>query len=220
LEFYANYFGMIRVTIFEDNALINEGIRMMVESQTDMLMAGAFRDARGVLNKIKKTKPNVVLMDINMPDVNGIEAVTEIKREFPEILVMMQTIFEDDDKVFAAICGGASGYMLKGTSPDKMLDAIREMTRGGSPMSPNIARKVLHIFHDQFRSVKEEFITLTPKEKEVLQYLVDGFSYKMIADKMKVTFHTVNDHIKNIYNKLHVNSAPEAVSKALKNKLL
>lgn len=211
---------MIRVTIFEDNALINEGLQLLLESQPDMLMAGAFRDATGVLNKIRKTKPDVVLMDINMPDVNGIEAVVQIKKEFPQILVMMQTIFEDDDKVFAAICGGASGYLLKGTSPDKMLDAIREMTNGGSPMSPNIARRVIQIFQDQFKPVKEQYVVLTPKEKEVLQYLVDGQSYKMIADKMTVSFHTVNDHIKNIYNKLHVNSAPEAVSKALKNKLL
>lgn len=211
---------MIRVTIFEDNALINEGLQLLLESQPDMLMAGAFRDATGVLNKIRKTKPDVVLMDINMPDVNGIEAVVQIKKEFPQILVMMQTIFEDDDKVFAAICGGASGYMLKGTSPDKMLDAIREMTNGGSPMSPNIARRVLQIFQNQFKTAKEEYVVLTPKEKDVLQCLVDGQSYKMIADKLSVTFHTVNDHIKNIYTKLHVNSAPEAVSKALKNKLL
>ncbi len=211
---------MIRVAIFEDNALINEGLQLMIESQADMLMAGAYRDAKKVLNKIRKSKPDVVLMDINMPEVNGIEAVIEIKQEFPEILVMMQTIFEDDDKVFAAICGGASGYLLKGTSPEKLMGGIREMIKGGSPMSPNIARKVLHIFQNEFRTHKEELIILTPKEKEVLQCLVDGKSYKMIADIQNVTYHTVNDCIKKIYFKLHVNSAPEAVAKALKNRLL
>ena len=193
---------------------------MLVNFSDDLECVGTFNDCRQVVEHVSNISPDVVLMDIDMPFVNGIEGVRLLKNKFPELKILMQTIFEDDDKVFAAICGGASGYMLKGTSPDKMLEAIREMTRGGSPMSPNIARKVLLIFHDQFRPVKEEFITLTPKEKEVLQYLVDGLSYKMIADKMKVTFHTVNDHIKNIYNKLHVNSAPEAVSKALKNKLL
>jgi DNA-binding NarL/FixJ family response regulator len=211
---------MLRITIFEDTAMHFEGLKMLIEDQQDMILAGAFRDATGVMNKIRRTKPDVVLMDIKMPDVSGIEAVKEIKAEFPEIQIIMQTVFEEDDKVFAAICAGASGYLLKGSSPDRFIEAIKDVYAGGSPMTPMIARKVFQIFQNQYSSQGAEYQELTSKEKDVLRCMVDGMSYKMIADKLDITFHTVNSHTKKIYEKLHVNSASEAVSKALRQKIV
>jgi DNA-binding NarL/FixJ family response regulator len=211
---------MLRITIFEDTAMHFEGLKMLIEDQQDMILAGAFRDATGVMNKIRRTKPDVVLMDIKMPDVSGIEAVKEIKAEFPEIQIIMQTVFEEDDKVFAAICAGASGYLLKGSSPDRFIEAIKDVYAGGSPMTPMIARKVFNIFQHQYSKQGAEYQELTAKEKDVLRYMVDGLSYKMIADKLDITFHTVNSHTKKIYEKLHVNSASEAVSKALRQKIV
>jgi DNA-binding NarL/FixJ family response regulator len=211
---------MLRITIFEDTAIHFEGLKMLIEDQSDMLLAGAFRDATGVMNKIRRTKPDVVLMDIKMPEVSGIEAVKEIKAEFPEIQIIMQTVFEEDDKVFAAICAGASGYILKGSSPDRFIEAINDVSTGGSPMTPMIARKVFMMFQNQFTQRDTGYQELTQKEKDVLKCMVDGLSYKMIADKLEITFHTVNSHTKRIYEKLHVNSASEAVSKALRNKIV
>ncbi len=211
---------MLRVTIFEDTAIQFEGLKMLIEDQEDMLLAGAFRDATGVMNKIRRTKPDVVLMDIKMPEVSGIEAVKEIKAEFPEIQIIMQTVFEEDDKVFAAICAGASGYILKGSSPDRFIEAIKDVAEGGSPMTPMIARKVFQMFQSQFTQRDTGYQELTQKEKDVLKCMVDGLSYKMIADRLDITFHTVNSHTKRIYEKLHVNSASEAVSKALRNRLV
>ena len=211
---------MLRVTIFEDTAMQFEGLKMLIEEQEDMILAGAFRDATGVMNKVRRTMPDVILMDIKMPEVSGIEAVKMIKAEFSNIQIIMQTVFEEDDKVFAAICAGASGYLLKGSSPDRFIEAIKEVHEGGSPMTPMIARKVFHIFQNQYSKQGADYQELTPKELEVLRCMVDGLSYKMIADKLAVTFHTVNSHTKNIYEKLHVNSASEAVSKALRQKIV
>lgn len=211
---------MLLITIFEDTGIQYDGLKTLIEDQPDMLLAGAFRDATGVINKIRRTKPDVLLIDIKMFEVSGIEAVKEIKAEFPDIRIIMQTVFEEDDKVFAAICAGASGYILKGSSPDKFIEAIKDVATGGSPMSPMIARKVFHIFQNQFNQKDTGYQKLTSKEKDVLKLMVEGLSYKMIAAKLEITFHTVNSHTKKIYEKLHVNSASEAVSKALLNKLV
>src|SRR5262249_22982879 len=151
--------------------------------------------------------------DINIPGVNGIEAVTMIKEKFPNIKICMQTVFEDDDKVFASLCAGASGYILKNTAPDKILQAIREVADGGAFFTPSIAMKLLKTFQKEVPSA--EFIQLTEKEKEILKLLVDGLSYKMIADKTELSFHTIHTHIRHIYEKLHVNSKSEAVAKAI-----
>jgi DNA-binding NarL/FixJ family response regulator len=210
---------MINVAIFDDNKSFIDGMRMLLMGNDKYFLSGAFPNAIRATQKVAKSKPDVVIMDIKMPEVSGIQAVREIKAEFPDVQILMQTVFEDDHNVFAAICSGASGYLLKGTSPDRMLQAIQEVYEGGSPMSPPIARKVLSLFQNQF-CYNNDFYDLTEREKDILRCLVDGQSYKMIADTLNISYHTVNAHIRKVYDKLHVNSSQEAISKALRQKLV
>jgi len=170
--------------------------------------------------KIRRSQPEIVLMDIDMPGISGIEAVRIIREKFPEVQVMMQTVFEDNEKVFDSICAGASGYLLKNSLSEQIISAIRELKNGGAPMSPGIAKKVIHRFQEQNPYIKGEDFKLTEREKEVLTCLVKGMSYKMIADACFVSVDTVKFHIKKIYEKLHVNSKSEAVVKAMKNKIV
>ncbi len=208
----------MRIAVFEDNKKFRESLEFIIVTTADMELCGSFEDTTRLQQRITALQPDVVLMDINIPGKNGIEAVKEIHDHFPQVKVCMQTVFEEEDKVFASLCAGASGYILKNTPPDKVLQAIREVAEGGAFFTPSIAKKILFNFQQQ--PEKAEYIRLTEKEKEVLKLLVDGLSYKMIADKVNVSFHTIHSHIKNIYEKLHVNSKGEAVAKAIKNKLI
>ena len=208
----------MKIAIFEDNKKFRESLEFVIVTCNDMELCGSFEDTTRLLQKIEALQPDVVLMDINIPGKNGIEAVKEIKEHFPKINVCMQTVFDDADKIFASLCNGASGYILKNTPPEKILQAIREVAEGGSFFTPSVAQKVLNNFQQHVQQV--EYIQLTEKEKEVLKYLVEGHSYKMIADKINVSFHTIHTHIGNIYGKLHVNSKGEAIHKAMKNKLV
>ncbi|MEI6901416.1 MAG: response regulator transcription factor, partial [Bacteroidota bacterium] len=162
----------------------------------------------------------VVLMDIGMPGMQGTEAVKILKSQFPELKILMETIFEDDEKVFTSICNGAEGYILKTTPPAQILDAIRDIHEGGAPMTPSIASKVLSMFKAGTTFVKDESYNLTEREKEVLKFLVEGMSYKKVAEKCFISIDTVNSHVKNIYRKLQVNSKSEAVGKAIKGKIV
>lgn len=210
---------MIRVAIFDDNKTFTDNLSLLFEGSEDYWLTGIFPNALNALQKVAKAQPDVIIMDIKMPEVSGIEAVKIIKAEYPTIQILMQTVFEDEDKVFAAICAGASGYILKGTSPDGVLEAIADVYTGGSPMSPSIARKVLSFFQSASQP-EPAFYDLSKREKEILKCLVDGKSYKMIADTCFISINTVNSHIRKIYNKLHVNSSQEAVVKALRQKLV
>jgi DNA-binding NarL/FixJ family response regulator len=211
---------MIRVALFEDIKEIRELLTETIENSEGLLMTGAYANANEALKVMKRDRPDVVLMDIQMPGISGIEAVRTIKASFPEIQILMQTVFEDNARIFAAICAGASGYILKDATPERYLDAIIEVAQGGAPMSPVIARKVLTMFQGQnAASPKEEYHELSPTEQKVLGCLVRGLSYKLIADECKISISTVNFHLKNIYRKLHVNSATEAISKALRQQL-
>jgi DNA-binding NarL/FixJ family response regulator len=211
---------MIRVLIFDDNKNLLEGFKLLLKDSDGIFLAGTYPDAMQAVAMIRKDRPDVVLMDIQMPGISGIEAVRAIKSTFPTVQILMQTVFEDNDKVFAAICAGASGYILKSTPSDKVLEAITDVYLGGSPMSPSIARKVLQLFQHQFAEVPQDFQTLTPREKVVLSCMVKGQSYKMIADTCQIKFNTVHSHIKKIYQKLHVNSASEAVAKAIQQRIV
>lgn len=210
---------MIRVTIYEDQSEIRELLIETVRSSPDLLLINAYPNAKDVLENTRKDKPEVILMDIQMPGISGIEAVQLVKKQYPHVQICMQTVFEENEKIFAAICSGASGYILKDSSPEKYINAIIDTFQGGSPMTPSIARKVLTMFQNQNTKVTD-FVELTSGEKNVLELLVKGLSYKMIAADLGVSFPTVNFHLKNIYKKLHVNSATEAISKALVNNLV
>lgn len=210
---------MIRVAIFDDNNTFTENLLLLFDGSDQYMVTGTYSNAINVLSKVARARPNVIMMDIKMPEISGIDAVKTIKKEFPDVQILMQTVFEDDDKVFAAICAGASGYILKGTSPEAILKAISEVNEGGSPMSPTIARKVLSFFQLSLQP-EPEFYDLSKREKEILKCLVNGQSYKMIADTCFISVNTVNSHIRKIYDKLQVNSSQEAVSKALRQRLI
>jgi len=212
---------IIYVTIFEDNKDLREGMQQILNASPGFSCASAYANCNNILRRLHESKPDVVLMDIQMPGMSGIEAAAVIRQEFPELPVLMQTVFEDDAKVFAAICAGANGYILKSTPPIKLLEAIREVFEGGSPMTPSIAAKVLRMFKDQNPKANSvENIDLSEREKEILALLVDGLTYKLIADKLFISYETVHSHVKKIYQKLHVNSVNEAISKALRNKIV
>lgn len=209
---------MMKIAIFEDNKKFRESLEFVIVTSSDMELCGSFEDTNRLKYRIEALQPDVVLMDINIPGKNGIEAVKEIKECFPKVQVCMQTVFDDEDKIFASLCAGASGYILKSTPSEKILQAIRDVAEGGTFFTPSVAKKVLASFQQQ--KTTDEFVQLTEKEREALKHLVDGCSYKMIADKMNLSFHTIHTHIRNVYEKLHVNSKGEAVAKAIKNKLV
>lgn len=210
----------IRIIIFDDNAVRRDGVRLLLDNSPGYICAGAFEDCSHVVENVAETNPDVVLMDIDMPGINGIEGVRLIKEQFPELPVMMQTVFDHDEKIFQSILAGASGYMLKKTPPVKLLEAIKEIYEGGAPMTPEIAVKVLKFFREKEEQKHQNDPFLTDKEKEILSALVDGMSYKMVAAQQNISYHTVNFHIRNIYKKLHVNSMSEAVAKALREKIV
>ena len=210
---------MIKVAVFDDNKPRRELLEMLLNSTAGMGCTGAFEDCRNVIKDLMQNMPDVVLMDIDMPHVNGIEGLQLLRKQFPQMKVLMQTVFEDDEKIFSAICAGADGYILKKTPPAKLIDAIMEVMSGGAPMTPTIARQVLQLFNNRNKKSETEF-NLTERETEILSMLVQGLSYKMIAEKCNVSYSTVNTHITHIYEKLHVKSGTEAVAKAIEQKIV
>lgn len=210
---------MIRVCIYEDMNDLREMLSETVRSVVELLLVNAYPNAKNIIENTRRDKPDVILMDIQMPGISGIEAVQLVKQKYPDVQLLMQTVFEDNTRIFAAICAGASGYILKDSSPERYVSAIIDTFQGGSPMSPSIARKVLTMFQNQNQKMTD-FVKLTDSEHNVLELLVRGLSYKLIADELKISYPTVNFHLKNIYRKLHVNSATEAIAKALQNNLV
>ena len=214
----------IRVSIFDDNKKLLDSLSVLIDGSPGFQIGGTFLDCTDLESKIEKSQPDVILMDIEMPGINGIEAVKIVKQLFPRINVLMQTAFESDENVFEAICAGASGYILKNTPPARILEFIVDVYQGGSPMSPSVARRVLGFLQKEKDVEKKAAIAidynLTAREKEVLGCLVNGMSYKMIADNCNITYETVRSHMKNIYEKLHVASMTEAVAIAINQKLV
>ena len=211
---------MIKVAIFEDNRSLLEGLAAMIGGTAGVVCAGAFPNCNNLLKNIAQAKPDVVLMDIEMPGINGIEAVTMIKEDYPEIKILMETIFDDDEKIFNSICAGAEGYILKHTTPAEIMEAIKEIYEGGSPMTPSIANRVLKMVKNRPDTSSKESFDLSAREKEILTCLVKGMSYKMVADTCFISIETVNVHIKNIYRKLQVHSKSEAVAKAIRGRIV
>jgi DNA-binding NarL/FixJ family response regulator len=210
----------IRIFVYDDNGGRQEALKMLIGSTPDMEFAGARENCKTVEEDITRFEPDVVLMDIDMPLVNGIEGLKRIKKMKPGIFIIMQTVFEQDEKIFEAIQSGADGYFLKKTPPDKLIDGIRDVLDGGAPMTPLVAKKVLAMFQQQTSYTRQNRFDLTAREVEILSMLTKGMSYKMIADAQKITYHTVNGHLKKIYEKLQVHSATEAVAKALDQRIV
>lgn len=208
---------MIRVLIFDDNEDRRDSLDLLIGSAPDFQLAGALSQANNVLADVEAHKPNVILMDIGMPGVDGIEATRMIHARFPAIPVIIQTVFDDDEKIFQALKAGASGYLLKNSTAEGILQAIREVLQGGAPMNPSVAQRVLAYFRTETHN-KPDY-GLTERETDVLRLLTEGKSYKMIADQLNISFNTVNSHLKKVYEKLQVHSAGEAVAKSLKDKL-
>ena len=205
---------MIKLAIVEDNTALRQSLEQLFTRTPNMKCVASLNNLLNVVTEFQKTEPDIVLMDIGLPSINGIEGVRAVKSNFENIQVIMFTVFEDDEKIFEAIRSGASGYLLKKIPPEEILEAIKELHEGGAPMSPSIARKVIQAFQVKPSTVLEDH-QLTAREKEILFALVDGLSYKKIAEKYFVSIHTVRSHISSIYEKLHVNSKSQAVAKVL-----
>jgi len=211
---------MIRVAVFDDNPERLDSLKILINWTEGMQCTGVFADCNNLLDNIASAGPDVILMDIDMPGINGIEATAIVKSRYADMPVLMQTVFDDGEKIFASICAGASGYILKKSSPPQIVQAIRDVYEGGSAMSSSVAKQVLQAFQTQMVLHKPASFHLSEREKEILGWLVKGHSHKMIAQECFISVHTVNSHVKNIYEKLHVRSVSEAVSKAIREKIV
>ncbi len=209
----------ILIALYEDNELLRKSIEKLLSTVPHFHIAGSFPHPMNILENCAAHLPDVIMMDIDMPGMSGIEAVKVVKKKFPDVKVLMLTVFDEEDHVFHAICNGASGYLLKQTDPEEMIESIKSVHSGGAPMSPSIATKILQMFRLQ-NTTQTEDINLNERELEVLSHLSRGLSYKMIAAECHISIDTVRFYIKRIYEELHVHSMTEAVSKAIRNRLV
>ncbi len=209
----------IKVSIIEDLRDIRECMTFLINGTEGFTCTGSYRTMEEALDRIGSALPDVVLSDIGLPGMSGIEGVRILKERYPNLLILMSTVYDDDERVFDAICAGACGYLLKKTPPSKLLDSIREAVNGGAPMTPEVARRVINIFRD-IRPPERANYELTPHEIRLLKLFVEGHNYKTAAVELKVSINTINFHVRNIYGKLQVHSRSEAVAKALLNRLV
>ena len=203
-----------RIEIVEDNEVVRDGLQLLINSMSNYSVVGAYINCEHAIKNLEKDKPNVILMDLDLPGMSGIEGIQRIKKIHPKIHIIVITVHEDSDMVFEALCAGASGYITKNANHSRLLDAIEEVQSGGAPMSSKIAKMVVSSFQKNHNS------PLTARETEVLELLATGKSYSVIADELFIHKETVKSHIKNIYFKLHVNSKADALEIARKNKLI
>jgi len=203
---------MISVAIVEDTNKIREGLIALLDGSPGFKCVGAYASAEDAIESIPRKEPDVVLMDINLPGISGIECTRQLKKITPKTLIMILTVFDTDDKVFESLKAGANGYVLKRTPPADLLASIQNLTTGGAPMSGEIARKVVNAFHDKGHS-SDAAAALSPREYEILTYLAKGYRYKEIAEELHISGETVRTHLHNVYEKLHVRSRTEAVLK-------
>lgn len=212
---------MINVVIVEDNNVIREGLAALINGTPGYSCIGAYPDCESFIVKLDSMTADVVLMDIGLPGINGIEGVKVAIRMKSDINILMLTVYEDSEKVFDALCAGACGYLVKKTPPAKLLEAIRDVHEGGSPMSSTVARQVITAFKETKNNSTNDYgYELSEREKEVLSRLADGYNYQEIANSLFISVDTVRHHIRNIYKKLHVHSQSEAVAKAIRKKII
>jgi len=209
---------MPTLVIYEDNEKLRKTLGLLFSGMQDIVLLDTFSNCLNVAKQMAELMPDVVLMDIDMPGMSGIEGVGLLKEQSPDAKVLMHTIFDDDDKIFRSLAAGADGYILKSTSPIDLYHAVCDVSSGGVPMSPGVARKVLSSFKEN-SGKKKEFAELTSREMEILHMLTKGYTYKRISSDCSITIDTTRTHIKNIYAKLHVNCGTEAVAKAVRMRL-
>jgi DNA-binding NarL/FixJ family response regulator len=211
--------SLVKVVVVEDHRELRDYISFMINSAEGYRCIGSYRTMEEALQKIPGDLPDVMLSDIGLPGMSGIEGVKILKELYPQLLILMITVYDDDDRIFDALCAGASGYLLKKTAPAKLLDSLKEAMGGGAPMSPEVARRVISLFRD-VRPPERADYDLTPHETRLLKLLVEGHNYKTAAAKLGVTTATISFHLQRIYEKLQVHSKSEAVAKAIKNRIV
>lgn len=210
---------IIKVAIIEDRREIREGLAMLISYTDGFECTGKYGSMEEALASIRHKMPDVVLSDIGLPGMDGIEGIRILKEKYPNLTILMLSVYDDNEKIFDALCAGACGYLLKKTPPAKLIESLRDAISGGAPMSPEVARKVITLFRD-FRPPEKVDYDLTPHEIRLLRLLVEGHSYKSAAAELRVTVNTISFHLKNIYEKLQVHSKSEAVAKALQSGLI
>jgi len=210
---------VIEVAIVEDRREIRESLALLIGGTEGFKCTGSYRSMEEALDKLKHHQPHILLSDIGLPGMSGTEGIAILKERHPELLILMLTVYDDDERIFDAMCAGASGYLLKKTPPGRLLESLREVASGGAPMSPEVAKRVIALFRE-IRPPDRADYELTPHETRLLKLLVQGHNYKTAAAELGVTVHTVSFHLRSIYEKLQVHSKSEAVAKALQNRLV
>jgi DNA-binding NarL/FixJ family response regulator len=211
--------SIVKVVIVEDHRELRDYLTFMINNADGYRCIGSYRTMEEAIQKIPAELPDVILSDIGLPGMSGIEGIKILKERYPQLLILVLTVYDDDDRIFDALCAGASGYLLKKTASVKLVDSLREAVGGGAPMSPEVARRVIALFRD-VRPPERVAYDLTPHETRLLKLLVEGHNYKTAAAKLGVTTATISFHLQHIYEKLQVHSKSEAVAKALKNRLV
>lgn len=209
----------LKVGIIEDQPRIREGLRSLIDGTDGYRCVGAFGSMEDALTHLSRDLPEVMLVDIGLPGMSGIDGTRQLTALHPGISILMLTVYEDDRRIFDALCAGACGYLLKKTPPARLLESLKEAVGGGSPMSPEVARRVVALFRGVRPPEKADY-QLTPHETRILGLLVEGHNYKTAADELNVSINTIRFHMRSIYDKLQVHSKSEAVSKALRNRLV
>jgi len=209
----------VKVAIVEDQREVREGLRALVNGAPGFTCAAEFRTMEEALADVGRIGPDLVLADLGLPGMSGVDGIRALRERYPALPILALTIYDDNDRVFDALCAGASGYLLKNTPPPRLIESLQEAMSGGAPMSPEVARRVVRLFRD-FRPPERASYRLTPQESQLLKLLVEGHHYKTAADTMDISVNTVSFHLKNIYAKLRVHSKTEAVAKALRERLV
>ncbi len=209
----------VKVVIIEDKQQIRDGLAALINGTEGFQCSGAFDSMEAALKQINAQNTDLVLVDIGLPGMSGIEGMRLFKKNYPNLLLLVLSVYEDDDRIFEALCAGASGYLLKKTSPARLLEGLRDAVNGGAPMSPEVARRVITVFRE-IRPPENSDYQLTPHETRLLKLLVEGHNYKTAAAELGVSVNTISFHLKHIYEKLQVHSKSEAVAKALRNRLI
>ena len=210
--------AVVKVAIVEDQRKFREALIAMIDGTEGFCCTGGFRSMEEALARIARDLPDVALVDIGLPGMSGIEGIQVLKERYPQLILLVHTVYDDDERIFDALCAGASGYLLKRTPPARLLESLVEAASGGAPLTPEVASRVVRLFR-QYRPPERSY-ELTPHEVRLLRLLMEGHNYKTAAEELKVTTHTISFHLQRIYEKLHVHSKTEAVAKALRHRLL